>query len=111
VAGEVVQDARVVHQGLHGDAEARIFLEDLVFLFQLGGNPVHFAFQCGGFHSPEAVQAPSGGDHLADEVEFDGVGGLEALNVSALEDLEAVLGLIGEDDQGGIEAVLYGVQG
>jgi hypothetical protein len=66
----------------------------------------------GGFVGADAVEAPAGGGEVVDEVEFNGVGGLEVVEVGVFEGLEALAGLVvQEDGLDGGTAVADGVAG
>ena len=64
-----------------------------------------------GFDIDEAAEAPAGGGHGGDELEFDGVLGLEAVDVAVEEELVVGVEFVGEDDVVGGEAVAAGVLG
>jgi len=64
-----------------------------------------------GFDYGEALEAPFGGDHFVDQVEFGGAVGLELIEVGGEELLEFV-GVLGGQDEGlGSEAVFDCVLG
>jgi hypothetical protein len=52
----------------------------------------------GGFDGGVAAEAPLSGDDLLDEVVFDGVGGLESLEVGLVEELEVLAVLVVEEE-------------
>ena len=64
-----------------------------------------------GFDAGDPVEAPLGGDHFMDEVEFDGAVGVELEDVGVEEGVELGRVLGGEDDGLGGEPVLEGVLG
>src|SRR5262249_22957894 len=59
-----------------------------------------------GLHSPSAAYAPGRHTHLLDYLRFDVVARTQAFGVAAEETVEALGGLIAEDDPLGEEAVL-----
>jgi hypothetical protein len=58
----------------------------------------HGLVEEGGFDGGVAAETPLGGDDLFDEVEFDGVGGLEALEVGLVEEVEVVGAFVVEEE-------------
>ena len=70
---------------------------------------LHFEIHDFGLHEPGAGEAPSGGDDLFDEREFDGVAGLVALDELMVEFLESYRAFILEDERPGEVAVFGGV--
>jgi hypothetical protein len=78
---------------------------DLLFLI------FHLFLEEVGLDKKEAALAPFGVDHFDDEVHFDGVGGLEFLDVGFQEGGIFVGIFIGEDYGAGGESIFEGVQG
>ena len=64
-----------------------------------------------GFHGPGAAQAPDGDDHFFDDGELDVVDGVVAADVLVEVGVEALAGLIAQDDSLGEQAVADGVEG
>jgi hypothetical protein len=113
VAGEIGGEAgRVGHGIAHAGADAGGLGVVNPFLLAIGGDPAHGVFEDFGLHGPDAAHAPGGGDHLIDEVELGGVGGLKAVEVALAEIFEALAGLVLENHvDGGGETVLEGIHG
>jgi hypothetical protein len=95
--GEVLEDV--------GDAIDRVGHE-----FELGelvvntlGLEFDFVAEHGGFDFGDAAQAPAGGDHGFDQLDFDGAGGGELIELGLEEALEVGAGFVGEDDGCGRE--------
>jgi hypothetical protein len=63
-----------------------------------------------GFHSGEAAQAPDRSHQAVNQFELDNVDGAEAGVEAEIEFVVEVLVLAVEDEHGGIEAVLHGVE-
>ena len=57
----------------------------------------HFVGEEGGFDDGEAAQAPAGGGHGFDQLDFDGAGGGEFVEIGIEEELEVGDGFAGED--------------
>jgi hypothetical protein len=74
------------------------------FLDVFDGLDVHLGLDYG-----ESQEAPLGGDHFVDQVEFGGAMGLELIEVRGEELLEFVRVLGGQDEGFGSEAVFEGV--
>jgi hypothetical protein len=78
----------------------------------------HFVAEEGGFDVGEAAQAPAGGDHGFDQLDFDGAGGGEFIEIGIEEALEVGGRFVVENDgdggEGGVadgESVAKGVLG
>ena len=63
----------------------------------------HFVGEEGGFDIGEAAQAPAGGGHGFDQLDFDGAGGGEFVEIGIEEALEVGGRFFGEDDGHGRE--------
>ena len=63
----------------------------------------HFVGEEGGFDVGEAAQAPAGGGHGFDQLDFDGAGGGEFVEIGMEEALEVGGRFFGEDDGHGRE--------
>jgi len=63
----------------------------------------HFVAEEGGFDVGEAAQAPAGGGHGFDQLDFDGAGGGEFVEIGIEEALEVGGGFVDEDDGHGRE--------
>jgi hypothetical protein len=63
----------------------------------------HFVGKEGGFDIGEAAQAPAGGGHGFDQLDFDGAGGGEFVEIRIEEALEVSGRFFGEDDGHGRE--------
>jgi len=63
------------------------------------------------FDGPRAAHAPEGGDHLFDHADFDGVEGIEAVEIGTEESLKCFIGFVVEHDEFGEEPVTQGVPG
>ena len=79
---------------------------------------LHFVGEQGGFYVGEAAQAPAGGGHGFDQLDLDGAGGGEFVEIGIEEEMEVGDGFVGEDygdgREGGIadgESVATGVLG
>ena len=70
-----------------------------------------FVFEHAGFDDADAAEAPADGGEGLDELGFDGVGGVVAIEVGVEEDLEVVVGFGGKGGVGGGESVAEGVLG
>jgi hypothetical protein len=57
----------------------------------------HFVGEEGGFYDGEAAQAPAGGDHGFDQLDFNGAGGGEFVEIGIEEEMEVGDGFVGED--------------
>ena len=78
----------------------------------------HFVSEEGGFDVGEAAQAPAGGGHGFDQLDFDGAGGGEFVEIGIEEKMEVGDGFVGEDygdgREGGVadgESVAEGILG
>ena len=72
-----------------------------------GARVIHEA----GFDGPGAALAPKGGEHLLDQAQFDGIGGLEAREELGLEGIKGLARFVFKDNYLGHEAVAGGVSG
>jgi len=63
----------------------------------------HFVAEEGGFDVGEAAQAPAGGGHGFDQLDLDGAGGGELVEIGVEEELEVGGGFVDEDDGHGRE--------
>lgn len=88
----------------HGEGEAGGLVDAGVFRVDGLGLAVHFVVEEGGFDAPEAAHAPPGGDQFFELEELVVVGGRKMFEVGGEEGVEAVLGLVGEDERGSGEA-------
>jgi len=70
---------------------------------------VHFVGEQMGLDVGDAAETPAGYGHGFDQIHFDGVGGLKALDVRGQESFVVFLGFGGEDDGLGGEAVAQAV--
>ena len=61
----------------------------------------HFVGEEGGFDIGEAAQAPAGGGHGFDQLDFDGAGGGEFVEIGVEEALEVGGRFVGEDEGDG----------
>ena len=64
-----------------------------------------------GFDGPGAAQAPASGDHFFDHVEFEVVGGLEAIDVLGEECLKRFGRFVFENQAAGQKAVAQSILG
>jgi hypothetical protein len=92
-------------QGAEGEGGAGILVADFELFVDGGFLAGGFEVEEGGFDGCGAVQAPIGGDELADEAELGGGLRLKLGEVGVAEGAELVLGLGFEDDGAGGEAV------
>jgi hypothetical protein len=112
-AGEVAavegEGVGVVGKGLEGARAAFALVRGRR---EGGALVVHFLIEEGGFDAAVAAGAPLGGDHLVDEAGFDGVSGLEAVEVALADEVEGRGACVAQEEVflGG-EAVDGGVAG
>ncbi len=72
---------------------------------------VHLEVEGRGLDHPDSLLAPAGRDHFFDEVEFNIVEGLEALEIALEHGVEVRFGFVGEHERIGEEAVTECVHG
>ena len=65
----------------------------------------------GGFYGPSSADAPLSDGHALDEIELEGVGGLERINIILLQLFKKGVIFIAEDDRSSGESVFQGIHG
>ncbi|MEO8052151.1 MAG: hypothetical protein ABI833_17205, partial [Acidobacteriota bacterium] len=71
--------------------------------FDIGGAARDFVAEQGGFDIGEAAETPAGGGHGLDQLDLDGGGGGELIEIGVEETREVGGGFVGEDDGDGRE--------
>jgi hypothetical protein len=103
-------ESLILRERLEGEGDADDFVDvstivgDVVLLI------VHLEVDQGRFDGLDAAQPPAIAHDLEDEIEFDLVGGLEALDEGIEERIVHGAGLVGEDEGVAGESMLDGVQ-
>ena len=100
-------EARAVGEALEGAGEVVL---GVGFAIDIGKNAidvidagVDFVGEEGGFDCGEAAQAPAGGGHGFDQLDFDGAGGGEFVEIGIEEAMEVGERFVGEDNGDGRE--------
>ena len=75
-----------------------------------GGGKFHLMGDAGGFHGPDALLPPPGGDHFFDEGALGGGAGLVLFHEVVIQLVEELGHFAREDDGAGEEAVANGVE-
>lgn len=97
---EIAAAGAVGEGGFHSEVDFAVFFDVVMALFSDG--EIEFR-GLGGFEAPDF---PAGVDHVFDEVGFERIAGGKEAVVEGGELVEDVLGLVFEDDAGGVHAVL-----
>ena len=111
VADEEVQGAAAVGEVAEGEGYTVLVFDSFELPGKTDAGLLHFVFEHAGFDRADAAEAPAGDGEGLNELGFDGVGGVIAVEVGVEEGLEVLFGFGGEGREVGGESVAEGVLG